>query len=423
MPVAFDDARARLDERAVYDQVSGTPWFRDAVYERFSPAEYERRYRLLRDKMAARGVECVIAAGSGSNWSLGAGLTWLTGLTLHEALAQYVIFPLEGEPTLVCASGGATLEAIRRSVVVADVRASRGGRFGEVLAERLLELGLAQGRIGLMEATARSTGDTLPYNHYRTLRERLPGARFEVLTGLFHELLHVKSAEEIAAIERAGRLMDDAFAAMAAAARPGVTEREVMAAAAEAVMAQGGETEFIILGATASADPAMPFGNTRPSGRVLKAGDVLVNELAAGALGYTAQIGNPICVGEPHPAVRGFWDAVVRPGWEALAACMRPGVTLEQIREVGQFYRQRGYQGRPLLLHGMDMITANPRVGVDKIVAADFERVLEPGMTLMLEPDPITPDGRLGLFVGRTFVITETGGYSVSQTPVELVIA
>ena len=40
----------------------------------------------------------------------------------------------------------------------------------------------------------------------------------------------------------------------------------------------------------------------------------------------------------------------------------------------------------------------------------------------MLEPDTITADGLLGLFIGRTFVITETGGYSVSETPIETFI-
>ncbi len=422
MPHQFEQVKDSLDNIEHFEQVIGTPWYRDAIYERFSDAEHQRRYRLLRAKMAERGIDCVIASGSGSNWSFGAGMSWLSGLTLHEGLAQYVIVPREGEPTLICADGGATAEAIRQAAVVSDVRPSRGGRFGDVIAERLIELGLEAGRIGILEATARNTGDAMPYNHYQTLLERFPKATFEILSRLFHELLYIKGAEEIAAIEKAGAVLDLGFEAMLQAARPGATERDVMAATAEAIIAEGGEVEFVIVGATSTGAPAMPFGNIRPSGRVLQQGDVLVNELAAGAMGYTAQMGNPVCVGEPAPAVRRFWDEVVLPGWNLLASYMRPGVRLEEIQQAGRFYRERGCQGRPLVLHGMDMITAHPRIGADKIVAADFERVLKPGMTHMLEPDAITADGMLGLFVGRTFVINEGGGYSVCKTPVELFV-
>jgi hypothetical protein len=40
----------------------------------------------------------------------------------------------------------------------------------------------------------------------------------------------------------------------------------------------------------------------------------------------------------------------------------------------------------------------------------------------MLEPNPITPDGNLGLFVGRTYIITEDGAEQVTKYPLELVV-
>ena len=45
---------------------------------------------------------------------------------------------------------------------------SRGGRFGEVMAERIRELGLERGRIGLLEIDPRF-GDYLPVNQYDAL--------------------------------------------------------------------------------------------------------------------------------------------------------------------------------------------------------------------------------------------------------------
>lgn len=422
MPYAFEDVKDNLDVRAHYEEVIGTPWYPDARYDTFSHAEYRRRHELLREKMRSRGLDCVIASGSGSNWSFGAGMFWLSGLRLHAGLAQYVILPLEDEPTLVVATGGAVAEAVRRSVAIADVRPAHGGRFGEVIADRLEELGLSQGHIGLLEFAPGRNSDALPVNHLETLQTRLPAAKFILVRDLYHEMLYVKSAEEIAAIERSGALLDDAFQAMYDVAQPGATEYDVMAAAADAIIGGGGEVGFLIIGSTATADPCIPFGSPRPSGRRLRQGDVIVNELSGGVRGYTAQFGHPIFVGEPAPAVRRFWDEIVVPGFKLLSSYMRPGVTAEELQEAGQFYRQHGAQGRPLLLHGMDVTTSRPRIGVERIIADDFERTFKPGMTLMLEPDAITADGLLGLFVGRTYVITADGGYAVSKTPLEMFV-
>jgi len=55
-----------------------------------------------------------------------------------------------------------------------------------------------------------------------------------------------------------------------------------------AILEGGGDIDFLIIGSTPMADPAMVFGNPRPSGRVLAKGDIINMELAAGYRGYTA---------------------------------------------------------------------------------------------------------------------------------------
>ena len=35
--------------------------------------------------------------------------------------------------------------------------------------------------------------------------------------------------------------------------------------------------------------------------------------------------------------------------------------------------------------------------------------MLKPGMVIMAEPNPITADGMFGIFLGHTFIITDTG--------------
>src|SRR5256885_8669566 len=87
--------------------------------------------------------------------------------------------------------------------------------------------------------------------------------------------------------------------AMVARAKPGVKEYELRAAAGAAILEGGGDIDFLIIGSTPMDNPAMIFGNPRPSSRMLKKGDIINMELAAGYRGYSAQVGSPICVGEP----------------------------------------------------------------------------------------------------------------------------
>ena len=70
--------------------------------------------------------------------------------------------------------------------------------------------------------------------------------------------------------------------AMVERARPGVKEYELRAAAGTAILEGGGDIDFLIIGSTPMANPALIFGNPRPSGRVLQKGDMINMELAAG---------------------------------------------------------------------------------------------------------------------------------------------
>src|SRR6516162_8889036 len=176
-PQPWEVVRTKLDQSLPFANMRDTPYYRDAVWEQFSKAEYDRRYRALRAKMREHRLDAVIVPGGPSHWSFGGGMLWLTGHWEWHALACYVVVPLEGEPTLVYSMGGTHAEAVRRETAAAlsDVRGSRGGRFAEVIADRIAELGLERGRIGLLEIDPRHR-DYLPVNQFETLRKRLPEA-------------------------------------------------------------------------------------------------------------------------------------------------------------------------------------------------------------------------------------------------------
>jgi Xaa-Pro aminopeptidase len=167
----------------------------------------------------------------------------------------------------------------------------------------------------------------------------------------------------------------------------------------------------------------MIFGNPRPSGRVLQKGDIINMELAAGYRGYTAQVGSPITVGEPTEMVKKFWNEITLPGYRRIVAEIAPGKPAEAMRLASRFFRDNGYQSRPTQCHGIDLVTDNPHVAAEHVSAAAFEEVLKPGMVIMAEPNPITPDGLFGIFLGHTFIVTDTGHEVVDDFPLEIAVA
>jgi Xaa-Pro dipeptidase len=422
--VPWEEVRGRLDQNGPFANMFDTPLYRDAVWEQFSREEYARRHAALRAKMREHRLDVVIVPGGPSHWSFGGGMTWLTGHWEWHAISSYVVVPLEAEATLIFSMGGTHAEAVRRQVEPAlrDVRQSRGGRYAEVMVERIRELGLAKPRIGLVEIDPRHK-DYMPVNQYNDLRDGLPDAEIVFTRSFIHELVVIKTAAELDCVRRAGMLCQRAMEALVAAAKPGATESDLRGAAGAAIMQGGGDVDFLIIGSTPMANPALFFGNPRPSERRLAKGDIIIMELAAGYRGYTAQIGSPICVGEPTEMVKKFWHEITLPGYRRIIAEIKPGNPIDNVRIAAKFFRDMGVQSRPTQIHGIDIVTATPHVFAERTEARDDDKVFKPGMVTMAEPNPITADGLFGIFLGHTFIVTADGHEVVDQFPLELVVA
>lgn len=417
----FKEYYDRLDKGGFYHFIYNTPWYHDAVYARFSEAEFERRHHRLRQAMAQRGFDCLIVPGGQSTWSQGGGLTWLSGLVDRRSLAQYLVFPREGEPLLVYGMGGAHTELARKWVSVPHVRAARRGNFAETIAWWIKSLGLEKGRLGVLEATSNPGLEWPPEGQMQTLFSELPQAQIELISGLFHELAYLKSAEEIEAISRAGDLAVAALQAMVEQARPGISEHQLTAVATRVILAAEGRPDFIRVGSTPSTAPAITVANPLPSNRLLQVGDLVLIEISALLQGVTAQVGTVICVGQPDAIVQQFWDQVMLPGFRQLETRLQAGARLADIQQAGAYFRQVGAQSAPLLLHGLDIEASSPRVFVDQIQAETFEETLQPGMVVVLRPNPISAGGQWGMCLSRTYAIAAEGPRLLTGYPLELV--
>ena len=349
---------------------------------------------------------------------MGAGVTWATGLIEPRGMLQYAVLPREGEPTLVYPHPGCHIEAARHMVSVADVRDGHHGKYAEVVAGRLRELGLQAATIGVT-ISDRTGGEYLGQHFHEVLIRELPGLRLKFLPDALHRLTRLKSDEEIEAMAYAGQLATRGLEAVLARARPGVTEYQLAAAAEHAIVDGGGKQNLIMIGSGSQTDPTLIFPNPLPSARELRAGDIVLGEISASYKGFSAKIGQPISIGPPTQRYVDFFGDVVVPGFVELRSTLRAGVALEEVQAAGGFFRKAGAQSRPILMHGLDLLTADPFVMTDKINAAAYERTLEERMTVNIEITPIDATGVMGMFLSRSFVIAEGDPRELTPYPLD----
>ena len=418
----WNKVRHALDKSENFEAIFNSPWYSDAVYEKFSDAEFARRHEAARTLMARDGLDALILTGSPDIYSHGSGVTWGAGLIDDRAMCQYMVLPLKGEPTLIYPHPGCHIEAVRRMVSVRDVRSGQHGKYGKALAGRLTELKLEQGRIGIVAAD-RTGPEYMGVQAYLDLLKMLPQATFVFCPGLLHELTYLKSAEELRAMEKAGQLAIRALEAVKANAKPGVREYQLAAAVTHAVLHGGGRCHLLMIGSTSMHEPKLVFPNPNPSARVLRQGDIVLAELAMSYMGYSAKIGHPVSIGQPTERYRAFFKDVVLGGFREIAALLKPDTPLETVGKTGaRVFRERGAQSRPIIMHGIDLITSVPFIQTDRLRAEPYELVMRPGMTFNIEITPIDGEGLFGIFYSRSFAITETGARELTPYPVDEIL-
>lgn len=419
MPTDWNEVRHELDTSSNYADIVNTPWYADAEYDRFSDAEFRRRHDAARSHMARERLDALLLTGSPNIYSLGSGVTWGCGLIDDRGMCQYLVLPREGRPTLIYPHDGCHLEAVRKMVSIAEVRGGQKGHFGKAIADRLREVGVASGRIGVT-AVDRTGPEYMGVATYLELQRELPDLEIVFAPDLLHELTYRKGDEEIDAMRKAGRLAVAAQDAVARAARPGVREHELAAAGTAAILAGGGQVHLMMIASTPMDRPRIMYPNPNPSRRALQHGDLILTEISAAYLGYSAKLGHPITIGAPTEEMSRFHREITLAGFMALKEALAPGTALTELEKVSDAFRRAGAQSRPMTLHGIDLITAGPKVMVHGVAAHEYDSRLIDGMVVNVEAAPITADGVWGSFLSRTYAICEDGVEDLTPTPYPL---
>lgn len=387
-----------------------------------------RRWGRARDLMRRHDLGALVVFGtSGVNRHNQANVFWLTNhLDVHHA---YLVAPREpsAEPILYVGLRNHVPAARETS----EVPVAWGGYDPAAsIASRLRALDLTCSRIGLVGVNA-TFGFGMPYQHYQSLRAALPELRVEDVTAEFAALRAVKSDEEISWLRKAAALTDMAMHALAVDVREGMPEYALLAIIEGAYRAAGGQPHIAFLRSMPMADPTGCVPAQNPSDRQLRRRDVIITEISASYWGYSGQIQRPVFVGaDPTPPWRRMFDTA-HDAYQKISAVIRPGATSRDIIRAASVIGERSYRIYDDLVHGYG-VDIHPPV-IDRSCCdywpwdearpgPDGQRV-ERNMAIVIQPNPITPDERMGLQVGALTVVTDDGAQCLHGVPFEPLIA
>lgn len=374
---------------------------------RLSITERDTRWARVRKLMDRDGLDAIVALHNSSNWDYGnANSRYLSSIGGNTAQVS-VVFPRDGAVTAV--TGPVPTPAYWREFQrwVDDIRPSFFHPV-PVVIDRLRELGLERSRIGIagLAGVARLPNGLVSVGDYRALEEGLPGVDFVNATAQLYEARFVKSAEEIALLERSVSLVEAALDVLEREARPGVPERIVYGRMVAALLEQGSEPSSLLL--WTAGNPLPPAVGSLASGRPLGADDVISVEVDAKWAGYLGHGAMTTWVGEPDATVREMAEVqleATRRCWNAL----RPGATLGDVVGVcAEVAAGTPFECEPIV-HSRGLGMDAPVL----VFRARDERtrdwVIAENAVFIVKPQVKTADGARRVMWGDTVVVTATG--------------
>jgi Xaa-Pro dipeptidase len=366
--------------------------------------ERDRRWKKLRESMEKRGFEGLIIWGSyGRFRHFGANLKYLSNISAEG----YLVFPLEGEPTLVL--------FFARPDPTAWVMDARTGHphYSKVISDRLYELHLEKSRIGFVGLSGYDGEMGFPHSTYESIISRFGGAEFGDATDIMTELRMIKSPEEIQCLEFGCKIGEKVIQVITDTAGPGVSDKEVRARMMDVLFREGGEPDAMVL--YHSGKQILHGGQggqyKPPGSRILEKGDIILTEFDAIYQGYLAQYNQPFSVGEPDDEWREIFILAAK-AFENGLRVLKPGISTGELYDaILSPIKEAGYESTNPAFHGLGLGLEDPvsLFPAQSGYRPDTSLKMQAGMVIEFEPHVVGPDFRKGASLGSPLLVTDMG--------------
>ena len=382
----------------------------------FSLAERDRRWAAVRAEMNKASFDAVIGLPNQGHWDqFGADIRYLTQIGGFQTEVA-AVFALEAEPTAIVRGANEIEWWGLAQDWIKDLRPSRRS-YGEPVIQRLKEIRAERvGVIGL-SGMVRAPEGVVPWGTFEKIRAALPGVQFANATDLMQAARSVKSAEEIAFIEKAAEIIGDAIGAMIEIARPGVPENYLIAEMLREMTRRGGEPITMIL--FGAGGPEVPWAQRVFTARPLQSGDLINTEVEGRYAGHIAQALQPVALGKRPDAIVKMY-AATKIIFDKMLRFLKPGVS---FGEIVAFYQEEvraaGYEPGEALMHGRGLGEDAPMVWGGVRDVPEAAQKLKAGHVFILKPAARKGAMRDSIRAGDTVAIEAGGARRLGKRPLE----
>jgi Xaa-Pro aminopeptidase len=363
-----------------------------------SKQEIERRYKNVRSRMEKDGLDALLVCGNQYAGFEGAVL-YMSGFEIVHRYV-YVLFPLEGEPTLVFPREARWIGDKGKPWVRDQVWPDFPGQWiRDIASERRWK------RLGVY-----GMDFVMAVRDYRELsRGSVELVPFDKQFDLARA---VKSEEELAEVRDAMDIILDGFWALVGAYQAGKTEAQIMAPAVERFFARGAGPRMMNILLSGEHGQADAFFKV-PGHRVVEANDLLLYSLeVTGAGGYWVEFSRPLLQGKPSATTQKMADAYPL-ALEAARKTMRAGELASNVhRVVAETFGKHGFALGHLSGHSIGTTMLEyPAIG------AHTDVPLEENMIFSLHPQVVDLDGKVCLYTQDTYRVGKTEGECLADVP------
>ncbi|WP_160008162.1 Xaa-Pro peptidase family protein [Rhizobium sp. 18055] len=379
----------------------------------FETSEFADRLTRLTRQMQDEKLDAVLLFAQESMY-------WLTGYdTFGYCFFQTLVVKSDGTMALLTRS--ADLRQARQTSILDNIHiwVDRVNADPTVdLKNLLIEMDLLGARIGIEYDTHGMTGRVA-----RLVDAQLMAfGQISDASYLVSRLRLIKSPAEIAHIERAAALADDALDAAIALTKAGADEADILAAMQGAVFAGGGDypaNEFII----GSGVDAL-LCRYKAGRRKLDANDQLTLEWAGVFAHYHVAMMRTIVVGEPSYRHRELYNACLET-IQAIETVLKPGHTFGDVFDIhARIMDERGLARHRLNACGYSLgARFSPSWMEHQMFHIGNPRQIEPGMSLFVHMIIMDSETGTAMTLGQTYLTTDDAPRALSRHSLDFISA
>lgn len=356
---------------------------------------YSKRLDRAQAVLQDRGIDRLLLGPS-------ADLTYLTGIHAHHSeRLNLLVLPAQGEPTMVVPALEAPL-----------IHDGSGRVALKTWGDADNAADLAAGIIG--DASKIAVGNKLWAAFLLRLQDRVKSS-WQEGDAVLRDLRMCKDAEEIAALDEAGRLTDEAWLLFVKSGSiSGLTELQALKKLIEISEKVGLTNPAGIIGSGPNSASPHHGGNDR----VIEEGDAMVFDWGGTIDGYYSDVTRSAHIGQPSEEYRKVY-AIVDDANQATFDVVKPGVELQELdRAARNLISDAGY-GEYFVHrvgHGLGL-----EVHEEPYLVEGNTMPMQEGMVFSDEPGIYIP-GRFGVRIEDAVVCEANGGRRLNTSTHELFI-